>query len=237
MLVFLHGSGERGTDLNLVRRHGPPKEVAKGRKFPFIIISPQCPDGQWWDVDALGGMIKKVERDYKIDRRREYLTGISMGGYGAWAWAIAEPRRFAAVAPICGGGDDSLVDKIRTVPVWAFHGDADQSVPIAEDQKMVDALQDAGGNVKFTVVKGGQHDIWSDMKSSIGCYRTGAKFDPAPLFIEFGKYRLKVFEVLRKLNDLWVRCREFSAQLVCGLQVLSPFFDLSLLELYLCDVV
>ncbi len=163
VLVFLHGSGERGTDLNLVRRHGPPKEVAKGRKFPFIIISPQCPDGQWWDVDALGGMIKKVERDYKIDRRREYLTGISMGGYGAWAWAIAEPRRFAAVAPICGGGDDSLVDKIRTVPVWAFHGDADQSVPIAEDQKMVDALQDAGGNVKFTVVKGGQHDIWSDI--------------------------------------------------------------------------
>jgi predicted peptidase len=170
LILFLHGSGERGDDVNKVRAHGPIKEVGKGRKLPFIIISPQCPDRGWWDPDVLIGLLNKVEKDYRVDRKREYLTGLSMGGFGTWALAIAQPKRFAAIAPICGGGDPNSVGVLKDVPVWVTHGDADPAVPISQSQEMVDALTKAGGNVRFDIIKGGGHDVWTDVYASDAIY-------------------------------------------------------------------
>jgi predicted peptidase len=163
LILFLHGSGERGTDLNDVRRHGPPKEVAAGRDLPFVIVSPQCEPGKGWDPDLLSGLLDDIEKKYRIDKEREYLTGLSMGGGGTWRLAMAQPNRFAAIAPIAGFGDPANVAILKDVPVWATHGDSDPSVPIAEEQRMVDALKAAGGDVRFDIIPGGQHDVWSDV--------------------------------------------------------------------------
>jgi len=163
VILFLHGSGERGTDLNKVKAHGPPKEVEQGRKLPFIVVSPQCPDNEWWDVSMLSGLMDDVEKKYRVDKDREYLTGLSMGGYGTWALAAEEPGRFAAIAPICGGGNPLTASKLRKVPIWAFHGDKDPTVSIQESQTMVDWVTKAGGDVRFTIVKDGVHDVWTDI--------------------------------------------------------------------------
>lgn len=163
MILFLHGSGERGTDLNKVKAHGPPKEVEQGRKLPFIIVSPQCPDNEWWDVFMLSGLLDDVEKKYRVDKDREYLTGLSMGGYGTWALAAEEPQRFAAIAPICGGGNPLTAAKLKHLPIWAFHGDKDPTVSIQESQTMVDWVTRAGGDIRFTIVKDGVHDVWTDI--------------------------------------------------------------------------
>jgi len=163
LILFLHGSGERGFDLNDVRRHGPPKEVAAGRDLPFVIVSPQCDPGKQWDTAQLSMLLDDVEKKYRIDKEREYLTGLSMGGFGTWALATAEPNRFAAIAPISGGGDPSTAGVLKDVPVWVTHGDSDPTVPIARDREMVDALKAAGGDVRFDIIAGGQHDVWSDV--------------------------------------------------------------------------
>ncbi len=106
-------------------------------------------------------MLNEIEDTHKIDKTRVYLTGLSMGGYGAWMLGIASPERFAAVVPICGGGQPSLACALKDVPIWAFHGSADPVVPVSETQKMVRALEACGGNVKFTIYPGVTHDSWS----------------------------------------------------------------------------
>jgi len=163
LILFLHGSGERGFDLNDVRKHGPPKEIAAGRELPFVIVSPQCDTGKNWDTDQLSVLLDEIEKRYRVDKEREYLTGLSMGGFGTWALAIAEPNRFAAIAPISGGGDPDAVAVLKDVPVWVTHGDSDPTVSIEQDRRMVDALKAAGGDVRFDVIVGGQHDVWSDV--------------------------------------------------------------------------
>ena len=105
VLLFLHGAGERGDDLNRVKVHGPPKLVENGRSLPFIIVSPQCPKGKVWDADVLTTLLDHVCDTYRVDKARQYLTGLSMGGYGTWGLGIKECDRFAAIAPICGGGN------------------------------------------------------------------------------------------------------------------------------------
>ena len=162
LVMFLHGSGERGDELSKVKVHGPPKLAAKGKDFPFILISPQCPEYEDWSTDTLNAMIDHVITKYRVDERRIYCTGLSMGGYGTWALAIAYPKRFAAIAPLCGGGNDKKVIGLTKVPVWCFHGAKDMSVPIEEDQRMVDALKKAGGNVKFTIYPEAGHDCWTE---------------------------------------------------------------------------
>ncbi len=170
LILFLHGSGERGTDVQKVATHGPPKLVAAGQDFPFIIVSPQCPDNDWWNNDVLTGLLDEIETKYSVDKDREYLTGLSMGGFGTWALAIAQPTRFAAIAPICGGGDARRVRRLKDVPVWVFHGAKDPTVNIKEDQAMVDALESAGGNVKFTVYPEAGHDSWTETYSNPDLY-------------------------------------------------------------------
>ena len=165
LVLFLHGAGERGDDLNALTRHGPPKLVEAGQDFPFIIVSPQCPKGGWWEWEryttALAALLDEIESNYVVDPDHMYVTGLSMGGYGTWALAIAYPHRFAAIAPICGGGDPSTVCAIRHLPVWAFHGDKDSAVPLKEGTAMVDALRACGGNVRLTVYPDVGHDSWT----------------------------------------------------------------------------
>ena len=172
LLIFLHGAGERGADLNMVKRHGPPKIVADDPEFPFVVISPQCPDGSFWNTDHLLQLIRDTIKDHNIDPHRVYLTGLSMGGFGSWALAAKEPELFAAVVPICGGGDPKDAEKLKDLPIWAFHGDADRVVPIAGSQRMVDAIKEAGGNkIEFTIYEGVGHDSWTETYANQELYK------------------------------------------------------------------
>jgi len=165
LLVFLHGSGERGNDLEKVKVHGPPKLIEQGRKFPFVVISPQCPESTDWDPETVFAMIKHVARIYRIDETRVYLTGLSMGGRGTWDLAMAYPDYFAAIAPVCGRVNRNYAKRageLRNLPVWAFHGAADDVVPIADAAKMIKALKDCGNNARFTIYPLSNHDSWTE---------------------------------------------------------------------------
>ena len=162
LMVFLHGAGERGTDLELVKLHGPPKLIAAGKSFPFIVISPQCPPNQGWNSIALEGLFDQLQRRYRIDAKRFYLTGLSMGGFATWDLAVRHPERYAAIAPICGSGDPSRASALRNVPVWAFHGARDDVVSLKGSQEMVAAIEAAGGTPRFTVYPEAGHDSWTE---------------------------------------------------------------------------
>ena len=165
VLVFLHGSGESGADLEKVKVHGPPKLIAQGQDLPFIVVSPQAPvfPRRGWDVETLNALLDDVLAKYSTDTDRVYLTGLSMGGYGTWAWATANPERFEAIAPICGGGQARQASRaLKNMPTWVFHGGKDMTVPIQESQDMVDALKKAGAmDVKFTIYPEAGHDSWT----------------------------------------------------------------------------
>lgn len=164
VMLFLHGAGERGNNLELVKKHGPPKLIAQGKEFPFIVVSPQCPAGSWWteELDAILALLDEVQSKYTVDANRVYMTGLSMGGFGTWALGCRHPERFAAIAPICGGGEWFLAERLKAVPVWAFHGAKDPVVPMRESTEMVDALKKAGGDVQLTVYPEAQHDSWTE---------------------------------------------------------------------------
>jgi len=171
LLLFLHGSGERGRDVDRVTAHGPPRLAREGTNFPFVIVSPQCPAGGTWSEASLDRFLDEVEGRYRIDPRRVYLTGLSLGGYGAWRLAQHAPGRFAAVAPVCGGGDPSRAFVLKDVPVWAFHGDKDLLVPVEESVRMVEALEAAGGMVRLTVYPDTDHDSWTATYENPELYR------------------------------------------------------------------
>lgn len=164
LMIFLHGYGERGNDLELVKKHGLPKMIASGQDFPFIIASPQCPDTTVWpeQADELNGLINSLIAEYKVDNNRVYLTGLSMGGYGTWYLASRYPEKFAAIAPICGGGGWWMTDSLKSIPTWVFHGDADDVVPLIESEVMVNRIQEAGGDITLTVYPGVGHDSWTE---------------------------------------------------------------------------
>ena len=169
LIFFLHGIGERGSDPWKVKVHGPPKVAEKMTNFPFIVVSPQCPDGEWWSNEILGALLDEVMAKYKVDPARVYLTGLSMGGFGAWSLALEFPERFAAVAPLCGGGNPYYANAysadrkaaLKSLPFWAFHGDQDASVALSESERMVNALKKFGCDVKLTVYPGVGHDCWT----------------------------------------------------------------------------
>jgi predicted esterase len=171
LLLFLHGSGERGDDIEMVSNQGPQVQRAAGKKLPFIIVSPQCPYGEWWNPKALMVLLDEVEAKYRVDESRVYVTGLSMGGFGTWELATDHPERFAAVAPIAGGGDPQRVARMKGVPVWAFHGALDDVVPISGDQATVDALKAAGGDVRFTVYPDRHHDSWLPAYDDLRLYK------------------------------------------------------------------
>jgi predicted peptidase len=172
LLVFLHGAGEKGTTVNLVMKHGLPKIVMSQPSFPFILLSPQCPFGRYtWIAEDVISLIQEIASEYNVDQKRIYLTGMSMGGYGCWSLAAAYPEVFAAVAPLCGGGDDVDVvwgsrekpEAFMSLPIWAFHGAKDRTVPLSESQDMVNAFKKAGcTEIQLTVYPEAGHDCWTE---------------------------------------------------------------------------
>lgn len=163
LVLFLHGGGEGGNDIEKVKKHGLPKLIEQGKQFPFIVVSPQNPsETQFWDDQQLIGLLDELEAELPVDTSRIYLTGLSRGGYGAWRLAIQNPDRFAALVPISGGGPLPYAKKLKDVPTWVFHGAKDRVIPLAESQRMVDALREADGNVKFTIYPEAGHDAWTE---------------------------------------------------------------------------
>lgn len=161
LVIYLHGGSHRGNDLTKLNGYGLPALVEKGHDFPFIIASPQCPDGKFWSTDNwLEPLYDKLTTTYRIDKKRIYLTGISMGGYGTWQTAVAYPDKFAAIVPLCGGCDDSTqVCRIKNVPIWTFHGVADDIIPLSETERLVRRLEACKGDVTFTRLANEGHSI------------------------------------------------------------------------------
>ena len=162
LLLFLHGAGERGDDLELVKKHGPPKLIAAGEDFPFIVVSPQCPKDKWWEPIELVALLEELSSKYKVDADRIYVTGLSMGGFGSWRLAAYAPDRLAAIAPICGGGEKYWARRFAHLPVWAFHGAKDTGVPPERSQMMIDELKKKGGSPKLTIYPEAGHDSWTE---------------------------------------------------------------------------
>jgi predicted peptidase len=161
LVLFLHGAGETGSDVNKVKVHGPPKLVAAGKEFPFILVSPQSPKFGW-DTDALMALVDGIKEGYRVDPDRVYVTGLSMGGFGTFALAAAYPKEFAAIVPVCGGGERIWGRRLRNVPAWVFHGAKDPVVPLQSSKDMVDAIKKAGGTVRITVYPEAGHDSWTE---------------------------------------------------------------------------
>jgi predicted peptidase len=171
LMLFLHGAGERGTDLKKVAVHGPPKIVKDRPDFPFILVSPQCPESETWSDDILLNLLDSVIAKHKVDTNRVYLTGLSMGGYGTWSLGIKYPERFAAIAPVCGGGETIKVllasrqksADLKSLGIWAFHGAKDPVVKLEESERMIAALKKVGAkDVELTVYPEAQHDSWTE---------------------------------------------------------------------------
>ena len=160
LVLFLHGAGERGTDLNKVLKYGPPRLVREGRSYDFILIAPQCPPVYGWRIDDLEVLLADVMANRAVDPARVYLTGVSMGGIATWEWLLRRPELFAAAAPVCGAGDEAQARRARPTPVWAFHGARDDIIPLSGSQKMVAAFKAAGGEALLTVYPDVGHDSW-----------------------------------------------------------------------------
>ncbi len=168
LVFFLHGRGERGRDLEAVLRHGVPPVVLRRPDFPYITLSPQLPDGhEWQDYHPeLLALLRYVTANLAVAPQRIYLTGLSMGGRGAWRLAAAHPELFAAVVPICGSMPDldSYVTRLPALapkPIWVFHGAKDDVAPIATSDRIVAELRALGADVRYTVYPDAGHDSWT----------------------------------------------------------------------------
>lgn len=189
LILFLHGAGERGSDIWKVAVHGPPKYVGSHPDFPFIVVSPQCPEGQIWSNDALLALLDDVTSKCKVDRSRIYLTGLSMGGYGTWNLGLTEPDKFAAIVPICGGGqlinillaNGTKGNALRSLGIWAFHGGKDTVVPLEESQRMVNMLKKVGvSDIQLTIYPEAGHDSWTEAYNNPALYEWLLKHQRKP---------------------------------------------------------
>ncbi len=177
LILFLHGAGERGSDLQQMAVHGIPK-VADTLDLPFITLSPQCPVNHWWSdfLPALDALIEESIHTLNVDPARIYLTGLSMGGFGTWHMAVEYPQRFAAIAPICGMGYWAFgfperVCEIKNTPIWVFHGAKDPVVPPSASQELVDELTKcAAPDVRFTLYPEAEHDSWTETYNNPDLY-------------------------------------------------------------------
>jgi predicted peptidase len=195
LILFLHGVSERGSQVTAVARQALPRlldvsnpvalslaesEVSRFVAERFIVIAPQCPQYEVWHEGEIIQLLDHVGEQFHVDSARVYLTGLSMGGFGAWAIALRQPRRFAALVPVCGGGRIADIetavkenpDALRSLGVWAFHGARDRVVPLEESERMIDALRQAGvTDVKFTIYPQGEHDAWTATYANPDLYR------------------------------------------------------------------
>jgi len=182
LILFLHGAGERGSDNSRQIAYLPAwlAEPTWREAFPCYVLAPQCRDDERWsdvswadaastpqaaeptpDLSAAAAALAAVVADEAVDPRRIYLTGLSMGGFGAWELATRMLGRFAALLPICGGGDETTAARLSDLPIWCFHGAADVVVPVERSRSMIAALQAAGGSPKYSELPGVGHDAWT----------------------------------------------------------------------------
>jgi predicted peptidase len=175
VILFLHGSGESKGGMK------KPVEVGIGtaikhheKTFPFITVIPQSEKRTWGAATEDGkramAILDEVMKEYKTDPKRVYLTGLSMGGFGTWSLAAAHPDKWAAIAPICGGGNPKEAEKIKDLPCWCFHGDADPTVKVEKSREMIDALKKAGASPKFTEFPGVGHNSWDKAYATAELY-------------------------------------------------------------------
>jgi predicted peptidase len=170
LILFLHGSGERGNNLKKVKTVGPLRFVSTGKKLPFIVVSPQIGKGQYWGPDSLKDLLTDIIKEYRVDEKRIYLTGLSIGGKGTWETAIKYPEMFAAIAPVSGWTKPYQLWKIRNIPVWVFHGAKDPVVPVVASVVMADSLKKYN-NVKLTIYPEGIHGNWTETYNNEDLYR------------------------------------------------------------------
>jgi predicted peptidase len=165
LILFLHGAGETGTDGKKQAEVGLGKAIKEqADSFPFITVFPQSQKRNW-KADSDDGkralaILDETEKEYKVDKKRVYLTGLSMGGFGTWSMAEALPEKWAAIVPICGGGDPKTAEKIKNIPCWIFHGDADNAVKVERSREIKKALEAAGGKPNYTEYPGVGHNSW-----------------------------------------------------------------------------
>ena len=173
LVIFLHGSGERGADLEKLKVNGPPLIVTQHPGSPFILASPQLPAEAEWDVAKLDRLLIELRKRYHVDPSRIYLTGLSLGGYGTWDWAIARPDLFAAIVPIAGRADVNAACRLKDLPIWAFHGDNDDVVPPVGSFAMIEAVRACKGTVapRLTIYPGTNHGSWVPAYDDPALYR------------------------------------------------------------------
>ena len=163
LLIYLHGGSQKGNDLNKLKTYGLPYLIDKGQNFDFIIVSPQCPENKYWSTENwFDSLYSDLIMRYRIDANRVYCTGISMGGYGTYIVAMDFPDKFAAIVPLCGGindSDTSRVCNLRNIPIWTFHGTADDKILISETERIVSGLKKCKGKIKFTKLQKEGHGI------------------------------------------------------------------------------
>jgi len=181
LVLFLHGSGERGRDnaRQLIWGAGTFIDKKNRRCYPAYVVAPQCPEGERWvevhwalerhempeqpsrNMRLVMELLEELQRDLPVDARRLYVTGLSMGGYGTWDLISRMPDSFAAAVPVCGGGDEKQAEKLRDIPVWVFHGADDTTVPPERSRNMVQAIKNAGGTkIRYTEYPDVGHGSW-----------------------------------------------------------------------------
>ncbi|QBA63836.1 prolyl oligopeptidase family serine peptidase [Muriicola soli] len=173
LLLFLHGGGESGDSLAVLKKNGPPKMLDEGKQFPFMVLAPQNPHKkQWWNVRAVIQLLDTITTHHRVDPKRIYLSGLSRGGSAAWELAVQYPDRFAALAVVCGMAPVPYASWInKDLPIWVFHGTEDRSIPFSESDTMVAALRQMGYDVTFTAYEGVGHNSWEQ------AYQTEALYD------------------------------------------------------------
>ena len=161
-ILHLHGAGSRGADLNVIRNGTFCRVIDGYENFPFVSVMPQCSENTWFDhFDTLKRFAAMIAGESFCDPTRLYLMGLSMGGYATWQLGMSCPELFAAMVPICGGGMSWNADRLKAVPVWAFHGGKDTTVYPDESEHMVKRINDFGGSAKLTVYPEAYHDAWT----------------------------------------------------------------------------
>ena len=167
ILLFLHGAGTRGNDIDKLCANPFFRLTDRHQNFPFVTIAPLCEENTWFDVwERLKALVNDITNLPFADQERIYVMGASMGGYATWQLAMSMADRFAAIVPICGGGMYWNAGRLVNVPIWAFHGAKDTAVLLEESVKMVEAVKRHGGEAELTVYPENGHDAWSDTYSN-----------------------------------------------------------------------
>jgi predicted peptidase len=175
IILFLHGAGEtQGGPKQPVEVGIGPAIKKQEKTFPFFVVFPQSQKRTWQagsaDADRALAMLDEVQKEFKTDAKRVYLSGLSMGGYGTWSLAAKYPERWAAIAPVCGGGNPADAEKIKNIPCWCFHGDKDPAVNISKSRDMIKALWAAGAHPNYTEYTGVDHNSWDRAYATTALY-------------------------------------------------------------------